>query len=109
MRSLLPVALAAAFLVSPSLAHAAGDAAAGKKKAQMCQTCHGANGIATLPEAANLAGQNAVYTLKALQDYKSGARKNAQMSVVAASLADQDMADLAAYYASFKVTVEVPK
>lgn len=101
-----------AFLAALSLAlpaHAAGDAVAGKKKAMSCATCHGHNGMATLPEAPNLAGQNPIYVIKALKDYKSGARKNAQMTVMVGTLSDQDMADLAAYYASFKVSVEAPK
>jgi len=104
---ILPALIAAFAFTGP--ADAAGDAAAGKKKATMCAACHGANGIATLPEAPNLAGQNQVYVAKALHDYKSGERKNPQMTVVAGALSDQDIADLAAYFASFKVSVEVPK
>ena len=90
-------------------ASAAGDAAAGKKKALMCTACHGANGIATLPEAPNLAGQNPIYMIKVLRDYKSGERKNAQMTVVAGTLSDQDIEDLAAYFSSFRITVETPR
>ncbi|MEZ5900620.1 MAG: cytochrome c [Hyphomicrobiaceae bacterium] len=105
------IVLAASFValafVAP--AQAAGDPAAGKKKALMCTACHGANGIATLPEAPNLAGQNATYMIKALHDFKTGERKNAQMSVVVGTLSDQDIADLAAYFASFKIVVETPK
>lgn len=87
----------------------AGDAAAGKKKSMMCAACHGPNGIAIVPGAPNLAGQAEMYFSKALRDFKSGARKNENMTVVAGSLSDQDIADLAAYYASFKISVESPK
>ena len=108
MRGVFPLAL----LISASItlpAAAAGDAGAGKKKAQMCQACHGLDGIAKLPDAPNLAGQNPVYLLKALGDYKSGARKHEVMSVAASTLSPEDIADLAAYYSSIKVTVEAAK
>ena len=81
-------------------AQAAGDKIAGKKKALQCQTCHGMDGLSKLPEAPNLAGQVDVYLIKAMGDYKSGARQNDMMSVVAPNLSDQDIADLAAYFAS---------
>ena len=80
-------------------AHAAGDAVAGRKKALQCQTCHGMDGLSKLPEAPNLAGQVEAYLVKALGDYKSGARKNDMMSLVAPALKDQDVADLAAFFA----------
>jgi cytochrome c553 len=89
-------------------AAAAGDAKAGRQKALKCQACHGLDGLAKLPDAPNLAGQNVVYLAKALQDYRSGARKNEIMSVVARPLADQDIADLAAYYSAIPVTVGPP-
>lgn len=76
------------------------DLAAGKTKAVQCATCHGMNGIATLPEAPNLAGQNAIYLAKALRDFKSGARKDEMMSLMVASLSDSDIENLAEFYAS---------
>ena len=57
-------------------ASAAGNAEAGKKKAGQCQTCHGMDGMSKLPEAPHLAGQNPIYLVRTLNDYKSGARKN---------------------------------
>ncbi len=87
---------------------AAGDAAAGRLKARMCQTCHGLDGRAKIPEAPNLAGQSATYLVKALKDYRSGARKNDMMSLVAPTLKDQDIDDLAAYYSAIEVTVGPP-
>ena len=95
-------ACAAAFLIACMAAlpaEAAGDPVAGKKKALQCQTCHGMDGLSKLPEAPNLAGQIEPYLVKALGDYKSGARKNDMMSIVAPELKDQDMADLAAFFA----------
>lgn len=98
----------AAIFVCSIPAQAAGDAAAGKKKAGMCAVCHGLDGIAKLPDAPNLAGQKEIYLVRSLTAYKTGERKNEQMSVVAASLSEEDIANLAAYYASIKITVEKP-
>ncbi len=83
-----------------SPAQAAGDASAGRNKAKQCQTCHGLDGKATIPEAPNLAAQSEIYLLKALKDYQSGARKNDMMSAIAPNLSETDIADLAAYYSS---------
>ena len=80
-------------------AQAAGDAAAGQARSRGCQTCHGANGIAIMPNVPSLAAQNEQYLLKALGDYKSGARKDDMMSLIVQPLSDEDMANLAAYYA----------
>jgi cytochrome c553 len=87
---------------------AAGNVAAGRQKALMCQTCHGLDGKAKIPEAPNLAGQSAIYLVKALNDYRSGARKNDMMSLVAPTLKDNDVEDLAAYYSAIEVTVGPP-
>jgi cytochrome c553 len=87
---------------------AAGDAKAGRQKALQCQTCHGLDGVAKLPEAPNLAGQSEAYLIKALKDFRSGARRNDMMSLVTVSLKDADIADLAAYYAAIPVTVGTP-
>jgi cytochrome c553 len=89
-------------------AAAAGDVKAGRQKALQCQTCHGLDGQAKLPEAPNLAGQTEVYLVKALRDYRGGARRNDMMSVIAHGLADQDIDNLAAYYAAIPVTVGAP-
>jgi cytochrome c553 len=100
---------ALAFVVGAATdALAAGNAAAGRQKALMCQTCHGLDGKAKIPEAPNLAGQSEVYLVKALNDYRSGARKNDMMSLVAPTLKDNDIDDLAAYYAAIEVTVGPP-
>ena len=71
----------------------------------MCMTCHGAQGIAPSRNTPSLAGNTPEYTFKMLLDYQSGLRnegdgKSAVMQAAAYSLTQQDMADLAAYYAS---------
>lgn len=79
----------------------AGDAQAGKAKSATCASCHGANGEGMAPNPA-LAGNSESQLLQAMHDYKSGKRDNAMMKALVAALSDQDMEDLAAYYASLK-------
>ena len=102
MGRLLLAALAGASLVLSAPAQAAGDAAAGKAKSAVCAACHGANGNSSNPLWPNLAGQHAPYMVKQLKDFKSGARKDPVMAPMAAPLSDQDMENLAAYFASQK-------
>lgn len=83
-----------------SLTAQAADIAAGRAKALQCQACHGLDGIAKVPDAPNLAGQNEDYLVKALKDFKSGARQNDMMSVVVKPLSDADIENLAAFYHS---------
>jgi cytochrome c553 len=97
---------AAILVASPAVS--AGDVKAGRQKALQCQTCHGLDGQAKLPEAPSLAGQGEIYLAKALKDYRGGARQNEMMSLVARNLKDDDIADLAAYYAAIPVTVGTP-
>ncbi len=77
-----------------------GNAAAGKTKSATCAACHGPDGNGNIPLYPRLAGQHEDYLHKALQDYKSGARQNAVMKGMATPLSAQDIADLAAYFAS---------
>ncbi len=93
------ILVASAFLISSGVALAAGDAAAGGEKAAQCSSCHGANGEGS---GANpkIAGMDQGAFVKAMNDYKSGARKNMMMEMFAKKLSDQDNADLAAFYAS---------
>ncbi len=89
-------------------AFAAGDADSGKLKSQACAACHGPDGNSpTGPDFPRLAGQHYDYLLKALRDYKSGARKNPIMGAQVGGLNPQDMADLAAYYSSRKGSLGV--
>jgi cytochrome c553 len=81
------------------------DTIAGKVKAGMCATCHGPLGMSQLPNAPHLAGQPAIYTAEQLRAYRSGKRVNEVMAVIAKPLTDQEIDDLAAWYASIQVTV----
>ena len=85
-----------------------GDPAAGKGKTRACVTCHGVDGISRLPNAPNLAGQNEWYLAKQLSDYRAGKRTHQVMSIVTKNLSDTDIDDLAAWYASIKITVTLP-
>ncbi|TMM45647.1 c-type cytochrome [Colwellia ponticola] len=84
----------------------AADADAGKAKSGTCSACHGVNGVSASPMFPNLAGQNDVYIIKQLKDFKSGARINATMAPMAANLSETDMADLAAYFSSLPSAIE---
>ncbi|ULQ45154.1 cytochrome c4 [Flagellatimonas centrodinii] len=77
-----------------------GDVARGESKAATCGACHGPKGNSGNPEWPSLAGQGAPYLKTQLEAFRSGARKNVLMSSQAAGLSDQDIADLAAYYAA---------
>jgi cytochrome c553 len=87
---------------------AAADARAGRQKIVVCQACHGLDGLSKNPEAPNLAGQVEAYLVKALKDYGTGDRKHEAMNIVAKDLSDQDIANVAAYYASIQVDVLPP-
>lgn len=106
MRSVIPVL--AMMLACSTAAQAGGDAVAGKKVALKCQVCHGKDGIAKLPDAPHIAGQKETYLVRALTSFKAGERKNEQMTIVLKALSDQEIADVAAYYASIKITVQAP-
>lgn len=98
-RTLLLVA-AVSLTTSATFAGAAGDADAGKEKAQVCASCHGPDGKSATGQFPTLAGQYASYLLKALEDYASGARENAVMAGFAKTLSAEDRQDLAAFYAA---------
>ena len=96
-------------VASVAIAEAAGDRVAGKKVMVKCQVCHGKDGLAKFPEAPNIAGQKETYLVRTLKAFKAGERKNDQMTIVVNSLSDEDIANVAAYYGSIKITVEVPQ
>lgn len=101
MKKFLLLAAALAFSAG---AHA-GDAAAGKEKAKVCAACHGENGVSPSPDFPKLAGQYHDYMVRALNDYKSGARKNPIMAGQVANLKKEDIDDLASYFASQQALV----
>lgn len=106
------LARVAAALIAISLpwgAAVAQDAKVGRQKAQACVVCHGALGIAQAPNTPNLAGQPALYVEAQLRAYRSGARKNEVMAVIAKPLTDDDIAHLAAWFASIKIEAQPPQ
>jgi cytochrome c553 len=105
-QSVAVVCLGVVIGAMPALAD--GNVKAGRQKALQCQACHGLDGQGKVPESPNLAGQSDIYLVKALKDYRSGARKNELMSLAARNLKDEDISDLAAYYSAIAVTVGPP-
>jgi cytochrome c553 len=103
---------AAPALIAVSLAASsarAADAQAGRQKvAGLCQACHGMDGLSKNPEAPNLAGQLENYLAKALTEYRSEARKNETMNIVAKELSDQEIANVSAFYSAIQVDVVPP-
>jgi cytochrome c553 len=87
----------------------AADVKAGQVKAGMCATCHGANGLSTMPNAPHLAGQPALYIEEQLKQYRSGKRLNEVMAVMAKPLTDKEIENLAAWYASIPIEVGQPR
>ena len=81
-----------------------GDPEAGKVKSASCAACHGADGNSVNPEWPKLGGQHAGYIIQQLRYFSDGERDNATMKGMAANLSDEDRMDLAAYYASQKVS-----
>ena len=87
------------------MAQAAGDAKAGQTKAAMCGACHGADGNSAAPNFPKLAGQGERYLLKQMNDIKSGNRNILEMTGLLTNMSEQDMADIAAYFASQNMSV----
>jgi cytochrome c553 len=105
-RTLNSLAIIAALAAFAASAHAApmpkGNAAKGKEASAPCAACHGEDGNSKSGEFPKLAGQHADYLYNSLVQYKSKQRKNAIMGGFTATLSRQQMADLAAFYASQK-------
>jgi len=88
---------------------AAGNAEAGKAKTVACGACHGADGNSLAPTFPKLAGQHESYLLKQLKDIKSGARSVPTMAGQLDAMSEQDLADMAAFYAVQPATPGVAK
>jgi cytochrome c553 len=86
-----------------------GDITDGRRVMGRCQACHGKDGLGGQPFIPNIAGQKEFYLLQSLMAYKAGERKSQNMADALKGLSDEDMANVAAYYAAIKITVEVPK
>jgi len=98
-KTILAICFSALFASVPAFA---GDPVEGQKKSETCKACHGPDGNSTAPDFPKIAGQHQDYLVKALKDYKSGARKNAIMAPMVANLSTRDIEDLAAYYSAQK-------
>ena len=100
----LPLLIAAALMCAGTQAVADGlvdgDAEAGQAKSVTCSACHGADGVSINPLWPNLAGQGAPYIVAQLRNFKENRRINPLMNAQAMALSEQDMQDLAAYFAS---------
>ena len=81
-----------------------GDPVAGKDKAAMCSGCHGEDGNSVDPQIPKLAGQYGLYIAKQIRNYLASTRSHQIMSGMAASVSDDDLADISAYFASQPVT-----
>ena len=86
-----------------------GDPAAGRKLASQCRTCHGTDGYAKIPIAPHIGGEPASYIAGQLRAFRSGERKHEMMTVVAATLDEQKIVDLAAWYASLEAQAITPE
>lgn len=91
-------------VVSGGMSKEDGDAKAGKEKSELCQSCHGADGISIDPTTfPNLAGQFAGYIFKQVQDFQLGNRNDDTMSAMAATVTErQDLKDIAMYFSTLK-------
>jgi len=98
MRTSFSIVLALVFCTYLTTGHAMGNPIAGKAKAALCDSCHGDK--SKNPLAPKLAGQPHNYILQQLIKYKNGTRKDPIMNGMAAAKTEQDMQDIAAYYAS---------
>lgn len=92
---------ASAFAAEPAASpFLKGDAKAGETKAAVCAACHGPKGNSAVPAWPKLAGQGAPYLYAQLKHFKDGSRNNPIMAGQVAALSDQDMQDLAVYFAA---------
>ena len=108
MRRALAIGLGGIFLAGSAPAQdLTGDREAGRALAGQCRTCHGLEGLARIPIAPNIGGESASYIASQLTAFRDGTREHEMMSVVAASLSDQQIADLAAWYSGHVATAQL--
>ena len=105
-RGIALTAIAALLALTATSSMAAGDPAAGAKKVATCVACHGKDGNAVDPQYPRLAGQYADYLAQSLHEYKDGRRNNAIMKGFAATLSDQDISDISAYFSSLPTKLQ---
>jgi cytochrome c553 len=106
MKRRLLILVGAFVLIASSAISVAAENATSKGKAKaeaQCNVCHGSNGMSQIPNAPHLAGQPEIYLTEQLKNYRSGKRANEVMGVLAKPLTDDDIANLAAWYASIEI------
>ena len=101
-RQILTLLSAVALATVANVSIAGGNAAAGKAKTATCAGCHGQKGISMVPMYPNLAGQKEAYLVKQIKNFKEGVRKDPTMNAMTKPLSDEDINNIAAYYASLK-------
>ena len=89
-------------MVIPGLVLADGDPKAGEAKSRICAACHGMKGISSNDLWPNLAGQKKGYLIKQIKEFRDGKRVDPSMAPMVKPLSDQDIEDIAAYYAGMK-------
>ena len=99
MKKLFIASITATLLFSAS-AHSTGSAHTAPTVASSCVGCHGADGNSVVPNFPKLAGQHAAYIEKQLKDFRGGFRKDATMAPFAENLTDENIKELAAFYAA---------
>lgn len=104
MKKSLLLAISLAFISNSTILHAQAKISAGKEKSASCAGCHGDDGNSQTGTFPKLAGQHASYLIKQLRAFKSGAREDTMMTPMATGLSEEDMQDIAAFYANEKIS-----
>jgi cytochrome c553 len=105
-RALSLLSFGAVLALASTQLMAAGNIENGKQKAATCFACHGTDGNGVDPQYPRLAGQYNMYIQQALHEYKSGQRGNAIMKGFVATLSEQDIEDVAAYFSSLPTKLD---
>lgn len=87
----------------------AGDAVIGRQMAGQCAGCHGIDGIAKRPDVPHIGGESEIYLKSQLEAFRSGDRHHEQMSIIAQSLQEEDIAHLIAWYSSLQFSITLPE
>lgn len=106
IRGFSVIAIGAFLALTATQTFAAGDPARGKTKTATCVACHGQDGNSVDPQYPRLAGQYADYLAQALHEYKDGRRGNLVMKGFAATLSDDDIQDISAYFATMPTKLQ---
>ena len=108
-RALTLISFGAMLAFASAQVLATGNIENGKQKAATCFACHGADGNSVDPQYPRLAGQYDAYLVQVLHEYKDGQRNNAIMKGMDATLSDQDIEDVAAYFSSLPTKLDTLK